>query len=183
MGVYRRGYRWKGEIKHTVWWPEILHGGCCGLLFRWYWEICYSSSIISPIHWSSVGFWEPRLWLLWGRPIRWWFFWLRSSWAYVWEAGLFFRFSTEPGIMKLWNVVFLSLWYWSGWLRYCWILRFLSGSILFCGYCRSRLKYISLCGIICGLFLGESDLPFSITIMLPYSGLSGILSCPWSFWL
>ena len=23
------------------------------------------------------------------------------SWAYVWEAGLFFRFSTEPGIMKL----------------------------------------------------------------------------------
>ena len=54
---------------------------------------------------------------------------------------------------------------------------------IFCGYCRSRLKYISLCGIICGLFFGESDLPFSITIMLPYSGLSGILSCPWSFWL
>ena len=25
----------------------------------------------------------------------------RSSWAYVWEAGLFFHFSTEPGIMKL----------------------------------------------------------------------------------
>ena len=63
------------------------------------------------------------------------------------------------------------------------ILRFFSGSILFCGFCRSRMKYISLCGIICGLFFGESDLPFSITIMLPYSGLSGILSCPWSFWL